>query len=185
MTNVNDLSFEISLEVISPFFIKENSSLDIQSIKQKIQEYGEQEEFDEVQAKETLKKLVSLQEKFREDISFLNNGPFLFIESGVIKFDSEVFLDWEDDEDILSFIKCSAEMPDSNVDWYDSEDWEENETISEFTNQFVKLLGPTSKLHIFWQAYNEDGWDSYSVTHTYDPNSASPSTEVFIDHYEE
>lgn len=40
MTNVNDLSFEISLEVISPFFIKENSSLDIQSIKQKIQEYG-------------------------------------------------------------------------------------------------------------------------------------------------
>lgn len=133
------------------------------------------------------KELSELKNRFSGQISFLDKGFLnVSLETGAsIDLSHADLLQWDSNDEMLSFIKCSADMPDSEIGWADGDEWKENEVISEFTNELTKILGDQGEIYISWEVWDEDNvYESFSVEHTYNPDGVSPSTRVFVDLYD-
>lgn len=130
--------------------------------------------------------LNALKDKYLDELPFLVNGNIVTINDGTISINNDLILTWEEDQSIQNLITCNEPEPESNVEWELVWTWPEpSEIASEYCNELMSILGGEgSSIHFFWEVYGEEGYDSYSYTHKYNPDGKFPNSESFLDFYE-
>lgn len=117
---------------------------------------------------------------------FKNFKPLLISENNELDFNEDFFDSWEDDEFKIPFVLQGGNFSEQNISWgWKSNQHMENELVSKFTNDLMKIVGSGSELTFAFQIIADDGYEGYSIYITPNFESDFPGVNLTATFYED
>ena len=187
MAYTNDLTTEISLFDIT---LSNNRSIKVTDLKENDQLPND---FDIKSFCDEINKIWNSY----SDLSFVDKeNPLAILNGDNFNFNSQIWENWENNDEILAFILGGEKLDDSNLDWDLNlpKDKKEYERITKLANELLKVLDKYKGENVWnagcivfhWQVIGDEGVENYNVTLRYNSEHINfPIVKVLSDFYEE
>ena len=130
------------------------------------------------------------------DLSFVDKeNPLAILNGDNFNFNSQIWENWENNDEILAFILGGEKLKDSSLEWDLNlqKDKKEYEKVTRLANELLRILSKyegkldyVERLNFHWQVIGDEGYENYRVSLKYNPEQINfPIVEIFSDFYEE
>ena len=186
MAYTNDLTTEISLYDIP---LSNNGTVNVSELKENSQLPND---FDIKSFCDEINKVWNSY----SDLSFVDKeNPLAILNGDNFNFNSDIWENWENNDEILAFILGGDKLNDSRLDWDLNlqKDKKEYKRVTSLANELLRILKKyegeddwMDRINFYWQVIGDEGYENYRVSLKYNPEDIYfPIVEIVSDFYEE